>query len=84
MRAHRVVVLATVGAGDQVLAPVFDPAHRALEFHRQPGDDNFFRHQIALVAKAATDIRRNHAQLREIDAEAFGQARADHVRHLGR
>ena len=30
------MVLARVGGGDQMLAPVLDPAHRPVEMHRQP------------------------------------------------
>ena len=53
-----VVVLAAVGAGDEMLAAILGPAHGMAAAHRQPGQANLFRQQDALVAKASADIGR--------------------------
>lgn len=75
-------MLAAVGIGAKLLAPVLDPAHRPAEVPRQPGAADLFRQQQALVAKAAADVGRYHAHLSLVQAQAFGQAGAVDVRQL--
>ena len=77
-----VMVLAAIGAGDQMLAAVLDPAHRMAAAHRQPAEADFFGEQDALVAEAAADIGRDHADLAFVESEAFGKPGAHDVRHL--
>ena len=46
---------------DEVLAPVFDPLHRAAEVLRRERDDELFARREELLAEAATDVARGHA-----------------------
>ena len=79
-----VVVLAAVGVRRELLAPVLDPAHRTPEPAAEPRERDFLRQQDALVAEAAADIGRDHADRALVDAEGFGEPRAIEVRHLRR
>jgi hypothetical protein len=81
---HRdlVVMLAAIGARDQMFAPVLDPAHDIAFAHRQPGKTDFFRQQNALMAEPAADIGRYDTDLALIHAHAIRQAVAHDVRHL--
>ena len=81
---EEVVVLATVGVGGQALAPVLDPTQRRAHFARGPGQRHLLRQQNALVAEAAADVGRHHANLALVDAQALGEARAHDMRLLGR
>ena len=67
------------------LAAIGDPLYRPLHFARRPGHQRFFGIDYLLAAKAATDVRRHHAQL------ALGNAEDQHsdqhprdMRKLGR
>ena len=84
MRGDDVVMLAAIGVGDQVLAPVLDPAHRMPAAQREPTDADLLRSEDALVAEAAADVGRDHPHLAVLEAEAVGKAGAHDVRHLGR
>ena len=79
-----VVVLAAVGACREALAPVLDPAQRRADLARGPGERDLLRQQDALVAEAAADIGRHHADLALVQPETFGETRAHDVRLLGR
>ena len=79
-----VVVLAAVGVGGELLAPIFDPAHRMAAVHREPRETHFFRQQNALVAKTTADVGRDHADLAFVQAKAAGQSGTVDVRHLRR
>ena len=79
-----VVMLAAVGVGGEVLAAVLDPPQRRAELARRPGERDLLGQQDALVAEAAADIGRHHADLALVDAETFGEAGAHDVRLLGR
>ena len=79
---ENVVMLAAIGAGDQVLAPVLEPPQREAELARGPRQRDFLGQQDALVAEAAADIGRHHADLAFVQAQAFGEAGADDVRLL--
>ena len=79
-----VMVLAAIGAGGQMLAPILDPAHRMSAPHSQPAQAHFFRQQYSLIAEAAADIRRNDADLPFVESEASGKPGAHDVRHLAR
>ena len=81
---QHVVMLAAVGVGGQVLAPVLDPLQRDAELARRPRQRHLLGAQDALVAEAAADIGRHHADLALVDAEAFGEAGADDVGLLRR
>ena len=78
-----VVVLAAIGVGGQMLAPVLEPAHRTLQMPGQPGDADLLRRQDPLVAEPAADIGRDHPDARMVEAEAFGDPGADDMRKLG-
>ncbi len=77
MIARLVVDQEALGAG-------CDPAHRAAEPARREGDDAFLRIELALVAEAAADVGRDHAQRALGDAELLGHRAADVMRRLGR
>ena len=53
------------------------PAHRAAQPARGPGDDPLLRIELALVAEAAADIGRDHAQRALGDAELLGHLAAN-------
>ena len=78
------MVLAAVGVGGQALAAVLDPPQRRADLARGPGQRDLLRQQDALVAEAAADIGRHHADLALVQPEAFGKPRAHDVRLLGR
>ncbi len=78
------MVLAAIGAGDQMLAAILDPAHRVSAAHREPAKAHLFGQQDALVAKAATDIGGDRPHLALVEPKALGQSGAHDVRHLAR
>ena len=69
-------MLAAVGVGGQALAPILDPSQRDAELARGPGQRDLLGQQDALVAEAAADIGRHHADLAFVQAQAFGEARS--------
>ena len=77
------MVLARIGAGDQMLAAILGPAERLLARERQPGDGEFLRLQLAFVAEAAADIGRRHPDGRLRDLQELAKAGADQMRDLG-
>ena len=79
-----VVVLAAVGVGGEAFAAVLDPPERRAELARGPGERDLLGQQDALVAEAAADIGRDHADLALVQPQAFGEARAHDVRLLRR
>ncbi len=84
IRIHRdlVVMLPAVGAGDQMLAPVLDPAHGMAALHGEPGQADFLRQQNPFMAEAAADIGRDDADPALLQAEAIAQTIAHDMRHL--
>ena len=79
----QIVMGAGIGAGDEMLAPVLDPAHRIAR-RGEPGDANLLGVQHAFVAEAAADIGRDDAELALLEAEMAGKPGADDMRHLRR
>ena len=79
-----VVVLAAVGVGGEMLAHVLDPAHRMIELHREPRQRDLLAGEHALVAEAAADVGRDHADVAVLEAEAFGEAGLHRMRELRR
>ncbi len=77
-------VVARLVIGDEALGPPGDPAHRPAEPARRPGDHRLFGIVLALVAEAAADIGRDHAQRRLGQAELLRHQAADVMRHLRR
>ena len=77
-------MFAAVGAGNQMLATILDPAERRSELPSEPGDAQLFRLQHAFVAEAAAHVGRDHAHAALRDPEMLGDRGADHVRHLRR
>ena len=77
------MVLAAVGVGGEALAAVLDPPQRDAELARRPGQRHLLGQQDALVAEAAADVGRDHADLALVDAQALGEAGAHDVRLLG-
>ena len=68
--------------GDQVLAPVLGPGHRALELARQPHHHDVFAAERHFLAEAAADVGRDHAQIALRHAEHVGDGGAHEMRHL--
>ncbi|GJE41207.1 hypothetical protein AEGHOMDF_0369 [Methylobacterium soli] len=79
-----VMVLAAIGVGGEVLAPVLEPAHRVAAAERQPAEADLLGEQDRLVAEAAPDIGRDDADAALLDPQAFREAVAHDVRHLAR
>ena len=67
-----VMMLAAIGAGAQMLAPVLDPADGEAFIEREPGKADFFGQQNSLVPEAAADVGRDHANAALLDAERVG------------
>ena len=75
---------ALVGGRDEVLKPVFDPFHRTVEPHRDPGQCDLFRvEHHDLGAETATDKGRDDAHLPLAQAQHRGKPVADEDRRLG-
>ena len=79
----RVVMFAAIGVRGELLAPVFEPAHRMAALHRQPAQADFLGGENRLVAEAAADVGRHHANLNFGNLQHLREAGADHVRKLG-
>ena len=79
---QRDVLVARMKAGDQVLAPVLGPGHRAFQFARQPHQHDIFGAQRHLLPEAAADVGRDHAQVGFRHAEHVGDGGAREMRHL--
>src|SRR5262249_21872104 len=77
-----VMVLATIGAGNKVFAPILDPAYRMSALHGEPAETDLLRQQDAFVAEPAADVGSDDAHLGFFDAETFRQSGAHDVRHL--
>jgi len=73
-------VIARLSARQQVLAPVFEPPHRALEPSRQLGDDDVFGIEVHLRPEPTSDGWTQDTDARLRDAEGLGQAAAHEVR----
>src|SRR5471030_730172 len=79
------VVIAALYVGDETLAAVGGPAHRALQPARSPYHQRLLRMQEDFHAEGATDVARDHAQLFLADSEDnFGQLAVNDVRSLAR
>src|SRR5262245_65327820 len=76
------MVLAAIGAGDEMFAAILDPAHRVAATHGKPAETNLLRKQDAFVAKSPADVRRDDADLALVEAETLGEPGAHDVRHL--
>jgi hypothetical protein len=59
-----IIVLAAVRIRGELLAPVFEPAHGALEMPREPRETDFLGKQDAFIAEPAADIGGDHADRR--------------------
>ncbi len=79
----RVVMFAAIGVRRELLAPVFEPAHRMAALHRQPAQADLLGGQNRLVAEAAADVGRHHANLNLGNLQNLRKAGADDVRKLG-
>ncbi len=79
---EREVLVARMEAGDQVLAPVLAPGHRAFEFARQPDQHDIFRGERHFLPEAAADVGCDHAQFAFRHGENVGDGGAREMRHL--
>ena len=79
---ERDVLIARMKAGDQILAPIFGPGHRAFEFARQPDQHDVFAGERHLLPEAAADVGRDHAQVGFRETEHVADCRARQMRHL--
>ncbi len=77
-------MIAALIVGDKTFRPARDPAHRTAQPPRGPGDDPLLGIELALVAEAAADVGRHHAQRALGDAELLRHLAADVVRGLRR
>ena len=77
------MVLAGVGAGGEVFAPVLDPAQRPAGAHRRPGDRDLLGLKHALVAEASAHVGRDDPHVRLVQPEELREPGANEVRHLG-
>ena len=76
------MMLAAIGVGGQVLTAILEPAHRMAAAKREPAEADFLGEQDSLVAKAAADVGRDDPDAAFLQAEAFGEAGANDMRHL--
>ena len=77
------MVLARVGAGSEVLAPVLDIAEWLLVGLGEPRDAQLFLLEHALVAEGASHVGRDDSHLGLLQPQALGEDAAYHVWHLG-
>ena len=78
------MMIAGMGAGQQMFVAILDPAHRMVEFQRQRGEDDLFRIQPRLGSEAAADIGRHDPDAALLDPENLAERDAHRVRRLGR
>ena len=76
-------LLARMIGGDQMLAPVLDPFHRAAEPHGGDADQHVLGIELAADAEAAADVRLVHMHRRRRRLEHAREQFAVAVRHLG-
>ena len=79
-----VVVVAGMGRGQQMLAAILDPAHRAIELQGQRRHDDFFRVEPRLWSEPAADIGGDDADAALLEIEDLAERDAHRVRRLGR
>ena len=82
-RPDVVMLVARMVGGDQVLAAVLDPFHRALEPHRGDADQNVLGIELAADAEAAADMRLEALHRRRRAVEHARDQLLVPVRHLG-
>ena len=75
--------IAGVVGGDQVLAAVLDPFHRAVEPARRERDQEVLRIEFAAHAEAAADVGLDHGDGGLVEAHLLRQDAAVVERHLG-
>ncbi len=73
-----------LGFAVKPLAAIFEPAHRSVEPPGKPCQRDLLAQQQALVAEAAADIGRDHADGAVGDAETMRETDLHDMRHLGR
>ena len=78
-----VVLVARVVGGDQMLAPVLDPFHRALQPHRRDADQDVLGIELAADAEAAADVRLVALHRRRRAVEHARDQLLVAVRHFG-
>src|SRR5262249_25523914 len=78
------MMLAAIGARREMLATVFDPAHRMPAVHRKPAERHFLGEQDALIPEGAADVRRDDANACLIETETFRKTGTVDVWHLRR
>ncbi len=81
---HLPILVALLDRGEEMLAAVLDPGHRALQKLRGSGDRDVLRIDAELRAEAAADIRRRDAKTIVVEAEQARQRVEKVVRLLGR
>ena len=81
--ANVVVLVARMVGGDQVLAAVLDPFHRALEPHRRDADQHVLGIDLAADAETAADMRLEALHRRRRAVEHARDQLLVPVRHLG-
>ena len=77
-------MLARLGRGHQVFAPVFEPADWLAGIERDGADDDLLRHQPRLAAEPAADVGGNDAQLVGRQVQHLRQTGAHQMRNLRR
>ena len=70
--------------GQQVLAPILHPLHRAPDVDRQPGDQVVLGVELAPAAKAAAHVTLDQPDILLGHSEQLRQAAAVEMLHLGR
>ena len=77
-------VLAGMDAGDEMLAPIFDPLHGAAGANGEPRQQYFFGEDMPFDAEPAADLGRNDVDPVLRPAQFLGEIRPQEVRNLGR
>ena len=78
------VLVALLGRGEEMLAPVLDPLYRPAELQRGRRYHRLLRIEDRLGPEAAADIGRDHADRFQIAAEQIGERAAAEMRRLRR
>ena len=75
-------MLAAVGVGGQLFAPVLEPADRIAAPHSEPAQADFLARQDRLVAEASAHVGRDHANLDFRNLQHLRQPGADDMGEL--
>ena len=82
MKRDRIMMFAGIGGRHQMLTAILDPADRAFDLHRHPGDVDLFGQQHAFIPEPAADIGRDNPHLILTQPQTFTERIFQNMRNL--